>query len=360
MEMELDVLAAQIQAAHQRRSELYRLGEGTPTHPGTLKLVLAELDTSLEELRAAEEELHAQSQELLTTRQLVDAERRRYQALFDGAPDGYLVTSLAGTIHAANRAASILLNLPPHFIPGVPLTQFIAKHDRQRFQDALSRLRSTGHLANWVVGLQPRNQAPIDVEITVSAERDARDHIVALRWLLREVRARTQAQRIDEQADVTRRGQDCPPSQALAMPRETVDPPSLTAEEIHTIQQRYVTPLSALSQIAIHRRAAAATHDIARLLTAIQQMHTERDAALADAPHPQAHPQGSLMELPPDQTMAALGYHAARLAELREQLADAVDRLTQLPDTEEVLPQFVQIYGILAFIQQDIDALLAR
>ncbi len=64
------------------------------------------------------------------------------------------------------------------------------------------------------------------------------------------------------------------------------------------------------------------------------------------------------MEPPPDQLLTALRYHVARLAEIKEQIADGIDLLAELPDTDTVLPLFVQIYGTLAFMHQDLVALL--
>ncbi len=61
----------------------------------------------------------------------------------------------------------------------------------------------------------------------------------------------------------------------------------------------------------------------------------------------------------PDQLLALLRYQAARLAELREQIAEGIDCLAQGADSDEVLQHFVQVYGTLAFIHQDLVALLA-
>jgi PAS domain-containing protein len=68
-----------------------------------------ELQASLEELQIAEEELQQQQEELAASRYLVEAERQRYQELFNFAPDGYLVTDAHGVIQEANRAAAVLL-----------------------------------------------------------------------------------------------------------------------------------------------------------------------------------------------------------------------------------------------------------
>jgi len=60
----------------------------------------------------------------------------------------------------------------------------------------------------------------------------------------------------------------------------------------------------------------------------------------------------------PDQLLATLRYQAVRLAELKEQIADGIDRLAQGANPDEVLQHFVQVYGTLCFIHQDIVALL--
>ncbi len=76
--------------------------------PVALRLAQAgeELNVALKTLQAAEEELRRQNRALELAGQKAEAERHRYQDLFQFAPDGYLVTDLDGTIHEANRAAA--------------------------------------------------------------------------------------------------------------------------------------------------------------------------------------------------------------------------------------------------------------
>ena len=56
-------------------------------------------------------------------------ERERYAALFDLAPDGYLVTD-AGVIQEANCTAVALLAVSQEVLVGKPLVLWIAKEDR--------------------------------------------------------------------------------------------------------------------------------------------------------------------------------------------------------------------------------------
>ena len=86
---------------------------------------------------------------------------------------------------------------------------------------------------------------------------------------------------------------------------EAVALPVLTHDDLQAIQQRYAIPLSSLSQIQIHQRAAAATYDIARLLAALQHLQAAPDTALANATHMRASPdtpraQGTAPWSPPE------------------------------------------------------------
>ena len=76
-------------------------------------IAIEELQSTVEQLQAVEEELYQQHDELIETRRQVETERARYTALFDLAPDGYLVTNAAGVIQEANRAAVALLEDVP-------------------------------------------------------------------------------------------------------------------------------------------------------------------------------------------------------------------------------------------------------
>src|ERR1700709_62704 len=67
---------------------------------------LHDLQIALEEVEVADEEMALQNEELLTVQEALEAERQRYRDLFEFAPDGYLVTDLAGTVREANRAAA--------------------------------------------------------------------------------------------------------------------------------------------------------------------------------------------------------------------------------------------------------------
>ncbi|HXV44521.1 MAG TPA: histidine kinase dimerization/phosphoacceptor domain -containing protein [Anaerolineae bacterium] len=161
----------------------------TPGSTAEVDETLLELSVTLEELQAANEELSQQNQELIETRQAEEMERRRYQNLFDFAPDSYLVTDVEGVIREANRAASILFRIHRQYLPGKPLLLFVAPEERRTFLIKLMQLRAEGGLQNWELPLQPRAQLAFLVGVTVLADQDSAGKVIGLRWLLRDITA---------------------------------------------------------------------------------------------------------------------------------------------------------------------------
>ncbi len=156
-----------------------------------------ELQQTLTELLAAEEELRQQNEELIAIRQAAESERRRYQDLFDFAPDGYLVTDAAGMIQEANCAAEALLAAPPGYLVGKPLVAFLPAAECQTFTTRLTKLQQP----DWEVNLQPQSGPPFPAAITVAAVSNLQSKLGGLRWLIRDIteRKRTE-QKIGEQA----------------------------------------------------------------------------------------------------------------------------------------------------------------
>ena len=105
-----------------------------------LQVIVESLTSAVEELHVSEEELRAQSEEILRVEGMLEAERRRYQELFDLAPDAYLVTDAKGTILEANRAAGSLLRIPRVYMVGKPLSAFVAEHDHAAFLRKIKEL----------------------------------------------------------------------------------------------------------------------------------------------------------------------------------------------------------------------------
>jgi len=124
-----------------------------------------ELQETLEELQIAEEELRQQNEQLIFSREITEAERLRYQNLFEFAPDGYFVTDNLGIIQEANQAASSLLSVSQKALIGKPLVVYIAEKDRFDF---VYRLRKLQNLQEWEMYLQPRKGSPFPGKVRVN------------------------------------------------------------------------------------------------------------------------------------------------------------------------------------------------
>jgi PAS domain S-box-containing protein len=196
--------ASQVERVQKKLETLQRRVRTDPEAISPLTTeALAELSTALEELTVAGEELHVAEEELrrrnralVAARAEVEAERRRYRALFELAPDGYLVTDLQGVIREANRAATRLFNVPIANLEGKPLTVFVPPATRPEFRTQLNRLAegTVRHVGNWELPLQPREGEPFYASITLAVQCDGRGAPDGLRWLIRDVSARVRAQ----------------------------------------------------------------------------------------------------------------------------------------------------------------------
>src|SRR5260221_222494 len=166
---------------------------------GGVKEANARLQQSLSSLRSVEEQLRRQNEELLAAHRAVEKERGRYQALYDFAPDGYLVTGLEGAILEANTAAAAILQTPKELLPGQSLCEFVVKADRDEFRERLRRLHmgSIEKVEDWQISIRPREGPTIPAALTVVAERSV-PAVASLRWLIRDV---TERKRLEKERD---------------------------------------------------------------------------------------------------------------------------------------------------------------
>jgi PAS domain S-box-containing protein len=184
-----------IEAVNKRATEPVQAAEVLPE-------LLEDLHTALEALHVAEEEQYQQNEALAAARLTAEAERQRYQELFDFAPDGYMVTDPDGIIQEANRAAVVLLGVPQPRLLGKPLTDFIAEEERQVFSAFLPRLRQLEARQDWEIRLQPSAGGTFPVELAVATIRTPQG-VVGLRWLLRDISLHKQAEEALKQAHRT-------------------------------------------------------------------------------------------------------------------------------------------------------------
>ena len=180
----------EIEAVYRRALLLRQYALEPLVQPDLLEKAIQELYFVLEELQTSQEELHQQNQLLLATRQVVELENQRYQALFELAPDGYIVTNLQGKIHQANHyAAAQLFCTPLEYLINKPLSVFIAQPDRPSFQAQLTKL-TPGKA--WEGKLTPRNGGIIWVAISVTRIKAVQGHEDMLLWSLNDVTLRKQ------------------------------------------------------------------------------------------------------------------------------------------------------------------------
>jgi two-component system CheB/CheR fusion protein len=190
-------LTRQIEAANRRMAVLNNRAAAMPSEE-TLHEALEELGTALEELRVAEEQLRLQNQQLAIANHMAEKRLRRYEDLFQSAPDAFLVTDEHGTICEANRAASLLLNVPTKHLVGKPMAVYIASKDQNQFHAQLAQLVKHRRAKEWTVCLQPRSSgAPkpeLNAAMTVAFVSGQDDEPDSLRWLLREGTGRRKAE----------------------------------------------------------------------------------------------------------------------------------------------------------------------
>ena len=201
----MEILTGQIEQARERLEQMQLLAqEFSSRPPDLLEQVFGELSTALEELHVATEELQEQNHQLLSTREQVERERERYQQLFEGAPEAYLVTNAVGVIEEANTAAEQLLNVRRPFLIDKPLAVFVVLEDRSAFRSQLDQLRTVGPLTEWKVQMLPRDREPFPAGISVSPVQDIPGNPIGFRWLIRNITDLKEAEKNRQELAVQR------------------------------------------------------------------------------------------------------------------------------------------------------------
>ncbi len=207
----MDKLDHKIAALRRRVAELLQGNSDNRQPQQLLSEAFKELHSALEELEVADQKLRQQNlEELCLAQAAVEAERQRYQDLFEFAPDGYLMTDAQGMIQEANRAAAGLLKVKQEFLVGLPLVVFIPDSEHQTFRTSLNELQQMDWIGPLDVSLQPHKGVPFDAALTVTTIRNGEGKLLALRWLLRDITDRKRAKLALQQlnADLERQVQE--------------------------------------------------------------------------------------------------------------------------------------------------------
>jgi len=183
--------AHQLASLRWRLDALYRRSRELALPLEELQLLpeaFDELCSAAEELHLAQEQMQLQNERLAEACQQVEIQRRRYQELFDFAPEAYLVSDAHGVVTEANQAAGLLLHCAPTDLVGKPLVGFVDLNQRRFFRLELLRLLQSATAGEWQVrlvrGNGERSEAVCRVVPLYSPGAGAP---VALRWLLQEV-----------------------------------------------------------------------------------------------------------------------------------------------------------------------------
>ena len=154
------------------------------------------LEAKLAELETAKAELARQNDELVANRATLEFERRRFQELFNFAPDGYVVTNLKGQIQDANVAACRLLNRDQQSLMGFPFAEFFAPADREKLLELpLTKPDPSEKAERMEAALQFANGIePIPCALRVNAISDVRGVVIGLRWSIRDITERKWAE----------------------------------------------------------------------------------------------------------------------------------------------------------------------
>lgn len=195
MSMHSSPADSQIMLLQQRIVALEQRATAEPSRAlNILPQTLEELRTALEELSVTDEELRHQNEALATAHAVAEAERQRYQELFDFAPHGSLVTDPTGIIQEVNLAASALLTRQQERLLGKPLALSVVEAERAAFRALLHRLPQLECVEEWEAHLQPSAGTAFPATLTVATIRDPHGATVGLRWSLRDISLWKQAE----------------------------------------------------------------------------------------------------------------------------------------------------------------------
>ena len=162
-----------------------------PDARGRLAAAIArDLSTAVEALDIAVEELYFQAESLESAHQALEIERRSYQELFDGGPDGYLVTDPNGVIFRANARAGELFACEADDLVGRVLPTLVESRHRPLLQATIVRPEAEDPSAEWIGQGVASSGTPFSLAMTAAVVRHADGSVYRIRWSLRDISRR--------------------------------------------------------------------------------------------------------------------------------------------------------------------------
>jgi PAS domain S-box-containing protein len=158
---------------------------------GPVHEVMSQLSTTLEELEVMHEELEAQNEEIELSRQEAVNQGKRYQDLFEFAPDAYVITDRYLKILEANQATCELLKVRPDFIIGRLLITFVCMKDRRTIRSIAGSLE---HPTNFETCLRLKDGSVLTAAVRVSPVVNSEHRRTGFRWILRDITREKQVQ----------------------------------------------------------------------------------------------------------------------------------------------------------------------
>ena len=162
------------------------------------------LEEKLLELEGARHDLAQQNKQLEASQQKLEFERRRYQELFDFAPDGYVVTDLDGKIRDANSAICRMCRQSLDLMVHNPLFHLFSNEDSESLSRVMDQSRRglTNKVESIEAMLRPRQGAERRYcMLTVNAVSEPGGTVAGLRWLVHDISERKRSEEALQQSE---------------------------------------------------------------------------------------------------------------------------------------------------------------
>ncbi len=136
----------------------------------------------------------AKAKALALTRQATELDRKRYQDLFNFAPDGYLTTDAQGKVLEANFTASELLGVETQDLVGQSLLNFVGEVEEK--EQLLQAMQIVANQEKTVekceVSVSPQQGVPFFAALRLSAMQSSGGEAMQFRCLLQDISERQQ------------------------------------------------------------------------------------------------------------------------------------------------------------------------